>query len=91
MNSSRLLLLSPLLVLTILALVTILSNQVNWTLQDFCIICALLCALTVTIRFIKRFLPNRKKWAYIIFTVALFFILWGELGVGIFESPIAGD
>ena len=34
---------------------------------------------------------NRKKWIYILFVIVLFFLLWAELGVGIFDSPIAGD
>ena len=80
-----------LLALSILALATILLDQVNWTLLDFCIMGALLCALSVSILFIQRFFPNRKKWVYIIFIVVLFFMLWVELGLGIFESPIAGN
>jgi hypothetical protein len=91
MNPSRLRLLSPLLLLGIPALAMIWTDQVNWSLLDFCIMGALLLALSVTIRLIRRSLPNRQKWVYILFVFVLFILLWAELGVGIFDSPIAGD
>jgi|TARA_A200000113_G_scaffold223893_1_gene240526 hypothetical protein len=91
MNPSRLRLLSPLLLLGIPALAMIWTDQVNWSLLDFCIMGALLLALSVTIRLIRRSLPNRQKWVYILFVIVLFILLWAELGVGIFDSPIAGD
>ena len=91
MNPSRLRLLSPLLLLGIPALAMIWTDQVNWSLLDFCIMGVLLLALSVTIRLIRRSLPNRQKWVYILFVIVLFILLWAELGVGIFDSPIAGD
>ena len=91
MNPSRLRLLSPLLLLGIPALAMIWTDQVNWSLLDFCIMGVLLLALSVTIRLIRRSLPNRQKWVYILFVIVLFILLWVELGVGIFDSPIVGD
>jgi hypothetical protein len=91
MNPSRLRLLSPLLLLLIPALAMIWTDQVNWSLLDFCITGVLLLALGVTIRLIRRTLPNRQKWVYILFVFVLFILLWAELGLGIFDSPIAGD
>ena len=91
MNLSRFRLLLTLLVLAIPALAMILPDQVKWSFLDFCIMGMLIFALSVTILFIQRFLSNRKKWAYILFVTILFIILWAELGVGIFDSPIAGD
>lgn len=67
------------------------TDQVNWSLLDFFIMGALLLALSVTIRLIRRSLPNPKKWVYILFVIVLFILIWAELGVGIFGSPIAGD
>ena len=90
MNPSRLRLLSPLLLLGIPALAMIWTDQVIWSLLDFCIMGALLLALSVTIRLIRRSLQNRQKWVYILFVIVLFILFWAELGVGIFDSPIAG-
>ena len=67
------------------------TDQVNWSLLDFCVMGAIVLALSVTIRLIRRFLPNRQKWIYILFVIFLFILLWAELGVGIFGSPIAGN
>ena len=89
MKSSRFRLLSPLLLLAIPALAMIWTDQVNWSLLDFWIMGVLLLALSATIRLIRRSMPNRKKWIYILFLIVLFFLLWAELGVGIFNSPIA--
>jgi len=89
MKSSRFRLLSPLLLLAIPALAMIWTDQVNWSLLDFWIMGVLLLALSATIRLIRRSIPNRKKWIYILFLIVLFFLLWAELGVGIFNSPIA--
>lgn len=91
MNLRHLRLLSPLLLLGIPALAMIWTDQVNWYLLDFCIMGAIVLALSVTIRLIRRFLPNRQKWIYIFFVIILFILLWAELGVGIFDSPIAGN
>jgi hypothetical protein len=91
MNLRRLCLLSPLLLLGIPALAMIWTDQVNWSLLDFCIMGAIVLALSVTIRLIRRFLPNRQKWIYILFVIILFILFWAELGVGIFGSPIGGN
>ncbi|MDG1824018.1 MAG: hypothetical protein P8H45_03900 [Flavobacteriaceae bacterium] len=61
MNPSRLRFLSPLLLLGIPALAMIWTDQVNWSVLDFCIMGTLLFALSVTIRIIRRSIPNRKK------------------------------
>ena len=91
MKSSRFRLLSPLLLLGIPALAMIWTDQVNWSLLDFWIMGVLLLALSATIRLIRRSMPNRKKRIYILFLIVLFFLLWAELGVGIINSPIAGN
>jgi hypothetical protein len=68
------------------------SSEVNWSLFDFVIMGVLLLALGFSIRFIR----NKKsvlKYSLlmIIAVVVLFFIIWAELAVGIFGSPIAGS
>jgi hypothetical protein len=68
------------------------SSEVNWSLFDFVIMGVLLLALGFSIRFIR----NKKSvlkypLLMIIAVVVLFFIIWAELAVGIFGSPIAGS
>ena len=68
------------------------SSEVNWSLFDFVIMGVILLALGFSIRFIR----NKKSvlkypLLMIIAVVVLFFIIWAELAVGIFGSPIAGS
>ena len=68
------------------------SSEVNWSIFDFVIMGVLLLALGFSIRFIR----NKKSvlkypLLMIIAVVVLFFIIWVELAVGIFGSPIAGS
>jgi hypothetical protein len=68
------------------------SSEVNWSIFDFVIMGVLLLALGFSIRFIR----NKKRvlkypLLMIIAVVVLFFIIWAELAVGIFGSPIAGS
>jgi hypothetical protein len=68
------------------------SSEVNWSIFDFVIMGVLLLALGFSIRFIR----NKKSvlkypLLMIIAVVVLFFIIWAELAVGIFGSPIAGS
>lgn len=91
MNSSRLRLLSPLLLLGIPALAMTWTDEVNWSLLDFCLMGVLLLTLSFAIRLIRLRFPKHQKRVYIVVVILLFFLLWAELGVGIFGSPIAGD
>jgi hypothetical protein len=68
------------------------SSEVNWSIFDLVIMGILLLALGFSIRFIR----NKKSvlkypLLMIIAVVVLFFIIWAELAVGIFGSPIAGS
>jgi hypothetical protein len=48
--------------------------------------------LVLAIRFIKRFVQQPKsRWILIGVTVVLVALLWAELAVGIFGSPLAGS
>lgn len=68
------------------------STEVNWSLFDFVIMGVLLLALGFSIRFIR----NKKSalkypLLMIVGVVVLFFLIWAELAVGIFGSPLAGS
>ena len=91
MNSSRLRLLSPLLLLGIPALAMTWTDEVNWSLLDFCLMGVLLLTLSFAIRLIRLRFPQHQKRVYIVVVILLFLLLWAELGVGVFGSPIAGD
>jgi hypothetical protein len=84
--------LSPLLLLLIPLFGNIFSNQVNWSLFDFIVMGFLLGLTGLSIHFINEKLRNKTfKIVTIIFALIIFLIIWVELAVGVFGSPITGS
>ena len=68
------------------------TDQVYWTALDFVIMGVLLLAVSFGIQFIlKRQAITPKGLGLIALVVLSFLLLWVELAVGIFGSPIAGS
>lgn len=68
------------------------TNEVNWTLSDFVIAGVLLLSTGLLIEFVLRKVTKTKN--RILLTLGILFILfvlWAEMAVGIFGSPIAGS
>jgi len=64
----------------------------NWDIVDFAAAAIIIGMLVLAIRFIKRFVQQPKsRWILIGVTVVLVALLWAELAVGIFGSPLAGS
>ena len=64
----------------------------NWDLFDFAAAAIIIGILVLAIRFITRSIKQTKtRWALIGLTVVLIALLWAELAVGIFGSPLAGS
>lgn len=68
------------------------TDQVNWTVADFMVAGAVLMITSVLIEFVLR------KVTATIYRIALcvtllvgLFLIWTELAVGIFGSPLAGQ
>ena len=83
---------SPLLLLLIPLFGNIFSKQVNWSLFDFIVMGFLLGLTGLTIHFIIEKLRNKTfKIVTIIFALIIFLMIWVELAVGVFGSPITGS
>lgn len=83
---------SPLSLLLIPLFGNIFSNQVNWSLFDFIIMGLLLGMLGIIIHFILEKVRDKTfRIVPIIFVLIIFLLIWAELAVGIFGSPIAGS
>ncbi|MCG5644386.1 hypothetical protein MCN98_06475 [Flavobacteriaceae bacterium LSUCC0859] len=83
---------SPLLLLLIPLFGNIFSKQVNWSLFDFIVMGVLLGLTGLSIHFIIEKLRNKTfKIVTIIFALIIFLIIWVELAVGVFGSPITGS
>jgi len=68
------------------------TNEVNWTLSDFIIAGTLLLITGLAIELVIRNLKTgtTRTIALIVILIALF-LIWVEMAVGIFGSPIAGS
>jgi len=67
------------------------SDQVNWTVADFLIGGALIFVVSSVEMLLWRSLPRKGRWPVMLFLMLLFVILWAEMAVGIFGSPMAGS
>lgn len=68
------------------------SKEVNWQAFDFVIASILLFGTAFACDFILTNVKDTKRRVFICLGVLLLlFVIWAELAVGIFGSPIAGS
>jgi integral membrane sensor domain MASE1 len=64
----------------------------HWTLFDYFAALVLLSTFGFGLEYLVRKTKSKKrKFLIILVLTFLFMLLWAELAVGIFDSPIAGD
>lgn len=65
------------------------SDQVNWTASDFLIMGFLLLGFGLLIDLVLRKVKTKSSRAYLVIgIVVLFLLVWAELAVGIFGTPL---
>ena len=68
------------------------TSEVNWSLFDFSIGGVLIFSVAMGIQWIGYKIKNRNhRVLVIIASLIVFLLVWAELAVGIFGSPIAGS
>ena len=68
------------------------TEEVNWTISDFLVMGILLFTTVFTIDFVLKKLKTLKsRLILIVGIVVLLALVWAELAVGIFGSPLAGS
>lgn len=68
------------------------TNEVVWTLSDFIIAGILLFGTGIVIEVVARNVKSRNaRVGMIIGILFLLLLVWAEMAVGIFGSPIAGS
>lgn len=68
------------------------TDQVDWSVFDFLIMGALLLSLGIGIELVLRRNKNfQKRLILIVLLILIFLLIWAELAVGIFGSPLAGN
>jgi hypothetical protein len=70
----------------------IISDEFQWTFIDYVLALILLNVLGLSFVIIRRYV-KLSLHMYIFFSIALvlFFLIWAELAVGIFDSIFAGS
>jgi len=68
------------------------NSNVNWSVFDFIVAFILLAIVGFSLEWIFRKIQSKRRKIILAVILLLFFILlWGELAVGIFGSPIGGN
>ena len=82
----------PLLLLFIPLIGMMITDEINWSSFDFIMMGCLLTILGAGIDFVIKYTKNFKnRTLYLGILVLIFLLIWAELSVGIFDSPIAGN
>ncbi len=68
------------------------SEQVQWSAFDFILAAILLFGAGFAIDIVTRKIKSRnRRIAFLIAFVGLFLVVWAELAVGVFGTPLAGS
>ncbi|WP_018126637.1 hypothetical protein [Balneola vulgaris] len=68
------------------------TTEVVWTFSDFLIMGVLLSLVALGCEAVLRKVTGFKQRFALLFTIlTVFFLIWAELAVGIFNSPFAGS
>ena len=82
----------PFVILNIPLMAMQFTEEVNWTISDFLVMGILLFTTVFTIDFVlKKFKTLKSRLILIVGIVVLLALVWAELAVGIFGSPLAGS
>jgi glucose-6-phosphate-specific signal transduction histidine kinase len=68
------------------------SEEINWTTRDYVVAAAVLGGASFILDFALSKAKNKQsRWAWGIAVVLALALVWVELAVGLFGSPIAGS
>ena len=68
------------------------TDEINWQLTDFIVAGVLLILTSIAIETSLRLFSNKNhKTIFIVIILFVLLLLWAEMAVGIFGSPIAGS
>lgn len=82
----------PFVILSIPLMAMQFTKEVNWTISDFLVMGILLFTTVFTIDFVlKKFKTLKSRLILTVGIVVLLALVWAELAVGIFGSPLAGS
>ena len=78
--------------LSIILLLNFISDEFDWNIFDFIVLIIIMIFTAALFEIATRTAKTKKnqKILFILITI-IFLLIWAELGVGIFNSPFAGD
>ena len=78
--------------LSIILLLNFISDEFDWNIFDFIVLIIMMIFTAALFEIVTRIIKTKKnqKILFILITI-IFLLIWAELGVGIFDSPFAGD
>ena len=87
-----LLTLSALLLLSVPLITMQFSEDINWNLSDFLVAAVLLFGAIFSLEIVlKYFKKNPQRIILVAIVLILLILIWMELAVGIFGTPLAGN
>jgi len=78
-------------VLLVVFLASLLSDQVMWSIYDFLIGGGLIFVFATIEVILWNKLKSQHRLFVVLFVLLVFSILWAEMAVGLFDSPLAGS
>ncbi|MEZ4911947.1 MAG: hypothetical protein R2774_13930 [Saprospiraceae bacterium] len=68
------------------------TEEVSWNVSDFIVMASILFSVGLGLNFIikSHFRSSIKIW-FLVSMIAVFFLIWVELAVGLFGTPFAGS
>ena len=78
--------------LSIILLLNFISDEFDWNIFDFIVLIIMMIFTAALFEIATRTAKTKKnqKILFILITI-IFLLIWAEFGVGIFDSPFAGD
>jgi ABC-type polysaccharide/polyol phosphate export permease len=77
--------------LVIPAVAMLFTSEVKWGTMDFIIGFTLLFLISFFVQWLYAKLPSKYRFYAIAVAIILFILLWMEIAVGLFDTPIAGN
>ena len=78
--------------LSIILLLNFISDEFDWNIFDFIVLIIMMIFTAALFEIVSRIIKTKKNQKILfIFIVIILLLIWAELGVGIFNSPFAGD
>ena len=78
--------------LSIILLLNFISDEFDWNIFDFIVLIIMMIFTAALFEIVTRITKTKKNQKILfILIIIIFLLIWAELGVGIFNSPFAGD